>query len=361
MTLIRFLLVIRFHFLLLVTNWVGLFNFNAVWANPESCQQILSYDSQQAELDDVKKEIRHFYQLGEAKDNGSGFLIPNETDLGQHRKQFQSLNKGFYLSVGTERGFMSAAMQGPNAEGLILVDRDPKVVAFNYYNRALLALAESRTDYLYLRQQATFEELQQRVHLKSKFILSDSNQWILTQFELWKWWTSLHQITKWKTFLQDPSLNPGQEFQGANYLFDDQLFQIISQLAKKNKIIIFNQRLENTLLLSQLDLVMNKYQSRISVIDTSNAWSSGYIGPSETINMLNRLKPLLHIQAHLVLTYLSQQRSYDGSSRFKFYFYQMYNRATDTELSLLMAQLQQMESNLQKSTSSRRPYLDDEM
>lgn len=359
MNYLRNILDIKLKFIFFGMAWTLSSSENLLASSGGCGQALANLEISSSVFNNFLSDLALFKQLGAEQGSGSGFLIPNETDLGQHRLQFQSLSSGFYLSVGTERGFMSAAMHGANSEGLILVDRDPKVVVFNYYNRALLALAHSPTDYRYLRLEASFEIIQKRLKTVDSLQLSEHNKVVLQQHDLWKWWRLIHQMPSWKTFLINPESNQEGEFRGANYLYDDQLFKKISQLAKNNKIIIFNSRLENQNLVAQLEFVLAEHKSQIAVVDTSNAWSTGYIGPEETVKTLKRLTHLLRPKSHLIMTYLSQQRAQDNSSRFKFYFYDLQDKNIDFELPSLMAQLQQMESSLQKNTYSRRPHLFD--
>lgn len=327
--------------------------------NASLCEGALNELVTQAASVELMQNLEKFRELGAEKNSGSGFLIPNETDLGQFRPQYEKMGQGIYLSVGTERGFMSAAMQGQNSTGLILVDRDPKITIFNYYNRALLALATSRIDYQFLRLQADFEHIQKRLKLASSAVLSSQNQFILTQLDIWQWWKLIHQNSAWLSFMRDPKLNPEGDFKNANYLFEEDLFQAISHLAKTNKIFIFNSRLEDPLLLTLLSQTLENNKSKISVLDVSNAWSTGYIGPESTLKMVQSFNSLLTIDSQLVLTYLSQKKAYDNSSKFNFYFFRMKGQQIEIELPAIMVSLQQMEMSLQKSISSRRPYRDD--
>ena len=79
-------------------------------------------------------------------DKKASFLAPNEEYPADAVRILDQAVSGVYLSVGTERGFIGAALAS-NITHLLLADRDPRVVFFNRINIALLTVAQSREEY----------------------------------------------------------------------------------------------------------------------------------------------------------------------------------------------------------------------
>lgn len=139
-----------------------------------------------------------------------------------------------YVSVGSERSFIGAAMS--RAAALFVIDYDPETIRFAKINRALLDASTDRADYLHLRLNASAELWQQRSHrlpAEDKEALSNPDSWAFWDAKVRK------NQTAWDSafghFHTQPK-SPGDPFFAADYLFDDRLYNHLSQLAKGSKI-----------------------------------------------------------------------------------------------------------------------------
>jgi len=105
---------------------------------------------------------------------GSSFLTPNELNPIDAYPIWRLGETGTYVSVGSERSFIGAASS--DANGLVVIDRDPAVIRFAQINAALLKASLNLSDYRFLRMKA------------------DANEWAarglkpLEDIENWKWW-----------------------------------------------------------------------------------------------------------------------------------------------------------------------------
>lgn len=77
------------------------------------------------------------------------YLPPNEQHPSLALPIYRKSNHGVYVSVGTERSFIGAALTG--AKALYVIDYDLLAVRFAKVNRALLAASTNRADYVKLR------------------------------------------------------------------------------------------------------------------------------------------------------------------------------------------------------------------
>jgi hypothetical protein len=81
------------------------------------------------------------------------YIPPNEQHPAVALCIYRKSNHGVYVSVGTERSFIGAALTG--AKALYVIDYDPLAVRFAKINRALLAAGRNRADYAKLRLSAS--------------------------------------------------------------------------------------------------------------------------------------------------------------------------------------------------------------
>lgn len=274
------------------------------------------------------------------------FLVPNEKNLGLVRSQFSTGATGIYVSVGTERGFMSAALTGEKTKALVLIDRDANVASFNHVNKALLALARSREDYLQLRLQSSFEDLQKRV-LQDPH-LSAENKETLMDASIWQWWQlQVQQSAEWRVFHQDPRLREDTSYRDTNYLFDDQLFQAVSSLAKQNKIFVMHSDLAADQVVFGLTELSQHLQQRLSYVDLSNSWQEGYLGHQKTLQLLTDLSSAMSPFTRLVFTY--QALDFQGGNQRTIFKYSFVERDSLTTFQSLGSHL----VNLERAEPSR--------
>jgi hypothetical protein len=252
--------------------------------------------------------------------NGPGFVSPNERNTAQLRAIFASLNtdvsdlQGIFLSVGTERAFMSAALAGERARTLVIVDLDPRAALYNRINKALLAVARDRDDYLHLRLKADFTELQTRLQ-KAEAGFSVENEIVLSDADAWAWWKKTVQTAEgWGDFHKPHPT----AFKDANYLFDTALFNSISKLAKENRIIVLSANLTSPAVFARISEISQAVQQKIAFLDLSNAWQIGYMGHLQTINLVDSFRRLSAAHAQLILTYQSFDETTERKTIFKY-------------------------------------------
>jgi hypothetical protein len=162
------------------------------------------------------------------------YIPPNEQHPAVGLPIYRKSNHGVYVSVGTERSFIGAALSGANA--LFVIDYDPETIRFANINRALLAASTGRGDYLNLRLRAPPEVWQQRSRR-----LGAEDKETLTSPDAWTFWDKKvrKNLTAWDNafghFHTEPK-SPSDPFFATNYLFDDGLYSQLSQLAKSSRI-----------------------------------------------------------------------------------------------------------------------------
>lgn len=241
-----------------------------------------------------------------ALDRGLGFLVPNETNNGRLGPKLAQTPQGLYVTTGTERGLMTAALLPENPKGLVLVDRDPKVVFFNLMNRALLSLSKNREDYLALRLRGTFESANVRLQTEGVGISAENNR-VLKDPASWRWWKeAVQDSASWQAFYRDPSLNADRAYEGANYLFSDKLFARVSDLAKRDAIYVWQLDMKSDDFKSRLQVTGRQLGVQISLFDLSNAWQEGYIGYQSTIGIFSFLESLMAPTASLIFSYMKK-------------------------------------------------------
>ena len=271
---------------------------------------------------------------------GPGFIAPNERRIGELRNKLDAARAGIYVTVGTERGYMAAAMLKGKAKGLVLIDRDQKINLYNLVNRALLAMAKNRKHYLFLRLRANFKDIQRLIQNSPE--LSTENKLVLRNEKTWQWWQHHVQLSmEWVLFHQAPEKNGSREFENANYLFDDERFSYISRLARENKIFVIEDKLGTVSLQTRLEDLVAVLGAKVSVLDLSNAWQIGYLGHSQTIHLILNLSPLLDPAADLILTYL--QRAQNNQQLESTFGYTILNQQDVANSYLFLQILRQME------------------
>jgi hypothetical protein len=162
------------------------------------------------------------------------YLPPNEQHPAVALPIYRKGNHGAYVSVGSERSFIGAALS--KASALFVIDYDPETIRFANINRALLAASTDRADYLSLRLNASPELWRQR-----SWRLSAEDKEILSNPDSWTFWDKKvrKNQTAWDNafghFHTEPK-GPGDPFFASNYLFDDRLYDHLSRLAKASRI-----------------------------------------------------------------------------------------------------------------------------
>ncbi len=197
-----------------------------------------------------------------------------------------------YVSVGTERSFIGAALSSANA--LFVIDYDPETIQFANINRALLAASKNRADYLILRLSASSELWKHRsegLPAQDKETLSNPASWTFWEKKVRK------NLTAWDSafghFHTEPK-TPGDPFFASNYLFDDRLYSHLSQLAKRSRIWALQLDLRHE---NEVRTLCKKLRSRgltLGVIDTSDVPNSSETGTrvaAQYVKLISRYAP----------------------------------------------------------------------
>lgn len=204
--------------------------------------------------------------------DASDFVRPNERNPKKSAFLLKEAPEGVYLSVGTERGFMGATL-APNTSHLLLVDMDPNVHIFNYLNILFLKLAKDRQDYKYLRFQAGHSEIVGRAE-QMGFAAEDVA--FLKNLDVFHF---LKYLVRSSFFLRPVSIwAPFSAIAGrAHYMNNLENFNKLSALAKSGRIKTFIGDLGSEEDLKKIEGVVEKWNTKVSVLDISNAWVSTYI------------------------------------------------------------------------------------
>lgn len=230
-----------------------------------------------------------------------GFVAPNEQKPREALAIVGKAPGGVYVSVGTERGFIGAAL-APGTTHLLLLDRDSNVVRFNHINIALLKLAKDRGEYIDWRLYATHEEWVAAA--RERGLDPETFEWI-RDFESWKWWQ--HVVRRNPEFLP-LHLAPGsvegieEMFQDANYVYDDALFDKVHELAKRNRIKSVVADLSDGKVVRTVVEALQNAKLPISVLDLSNAWWPDYISERRSARLIGQFQQVAIPQSVLLLT-----------------------------------------------------------
>jgi hypothetical protein len=203
------------------------------------------------------------------------YLLPNEQHPAVALPIYRKSNHGVYISVGTERSFIGAALTGASA--LYVIDYDPLAVQFARVNRALLAASTNRADYVSLRLNASQDVWQQR----SRQFRGEDRE-TLASPESWVFWDK--RVRKsWAPGFGHFHIAPQQAddpFFAADYLFDDRLYSHLRSLARSARIWA---RLVDLRHEKEVRALCDDLKSRglpIGVIDTSDVPSADFGGAS---------------------------------------------------------------------------------
>lgn len=185
---------------------------------------------------------------------------------------FKKSNHGVYVSVGTERSFIGAALTG--AKALFVIDYDPAAIQFANINRALLAASTGRADYVTLRLDAS-----QDMWMKRSKRLTGIDKQTLANPVSWTFWDNKVRKNEsawdsaFKHFHTEPK-QPTDPFFASDYLFDDVLYIHLSELAKQSRIWsrVLDLRHENEVRALCADLKLKGIP--VGIIDTSDVPNS---------------------------------------------------------------------------------------
>jgi len=220
------------------------------------------------------------------------YLPPNEQHPAVALPIYRKSNHGVYVSVGTERSFIGAALS--EAKALFVIDYDPQTIRFANINRALLAASTDRADYLNLRLSASPELWQQRsrsLAAQDKETLSNPDSWTFWDKSVRK--NQAAWDNAFGHFHTGPK-SPSDPFFASNYLFDDRLYSHLSQIAKGSRIWALQLDLRHE---NEVRSFCEELKSRaltLGVIDTSdvpNASETGTSVAAQYIHLISQYAP----------------------------------------------------------------------
>lgn len=193
------------------------------------------------------------------------YLPPNEQHPAVALPIYGKCNHGVYVSVGTERSFIGAALT--RAKALYVIDYDLLAVRFAQVNRALLAASANRADYASLRLTASQDVWRQRSQL-----LTGEDKETLASPDSWEFWDS--KVRKsWDAGFGHFHATPQHQddpFYASNYLFDDRLFRHLRRLARSSRIWVRLVDLRHEEEVRALCDDLKSKRLLLSVIDTSD-------------------------------------------------------------------------------------------
>lgn len=220
------------------------------------------------------------------------YLPPNEQHPAVGLPIYRKSNHGVYVSVGTERSFIGAALTG--ADALYVIDYDPLTIQFANINRALLAASTDRADYLNLRLKASPALWQQR----SKRVAGVDKE-TLANPDSWNFWNRRvrNNETAWDNafghFHTQPELS-SDPFFAADYLFDDRLYAHLSRLAKGARIWALQLDLRHENEVRSLCEELKSKGLTLGVIDTSdvpNSSENGTTVAAQYVKLISHYAP----------------------------------------------------------------------
>jgi hypothetical protein len=230
-------------------------------------------------------------------DANKGFVNPNEHVPADAIQIWHEAPQGAYISVGTERGFIAAAV-AQNITHLVLVDANPQVSAYNQINVLLLRMARNREDYLQLRLHPTPNQWEAAAHAAG---LSESERALLMR-QLPNWKKTVSENWRFDKFQK--AENFLGRFKDVNYLFNDALFERISAMAKAGRISVGTMSFGVPEYVQQLVGQLKARGIRLSILDISNAWWPNFMGAKGTAELLQGVNSIASDESRVLATSL---------------------------------------------------------
>jgi hypothetical protein len=206
------------------------------------------------------------------------YIPPNEQHPAVALPILRKSNHGVYVSVGTERSFIGAALT--RAKGLFVIDYDAEAIRFANINRALLAASTDRADYVNMRLNASHDvwlQRSQKLRSEDRETLANPDSWTFWDKRVRKnesaWDNAL------KHFHTEPK-KPSDPFFAADYLFNEDLYSHLRMLARSSRIWsrVVDLRHDNEML--ALCTELKSKGLGLGVIDTSDVPNSSPDGTS---------------------------------------------------------------------------------
>lgn len=229
----------------------------------------------------------------------SPYINPTEHNPAAASFILDSAPSGLYFTVGSERAFIGAA-QTHNVTHLLIVDIQQNLLNFNLLNIALLQVAESRLDYLWLRLSASPAELVKRfekIDIGARTYLYNEHNW--------EWWQKIREQAGF-ILLEAKPANFDHAFHGANYLYDDIQFNRISKMAKLGNIACVLADLGDEAQVKDIANKLRDLRISLAVLDISDLWydirERSFLKVGQSVNLIQNLKPIALNNSILLLT-----------------------------------------------------------
>jgi hypothetical protein len=233
----------------------------------------------------------------------SAYINPTEHNPQAAAAILKGAPNGIYFTVGTERAFIGAG-QTPNVDHLVVVDVQQNAINYNLLNIALLQIAESRTEYLWLRRNAPPQFIAQlftKVDVGTKTYLLDVDNW--------KWWQQIRQQAGFVLLEARPDDTGGlrdHAFRGANYLYNDIQFDRVAKLAKEGNTACV---LVNLAIPTDVNSLVNKIKNlglALAVLDITDLWYNSaeisFLKLKEITSLVQSFKSIATADSILLLT-----------------------------------------------------------
>ncbi len=217
--------------------------------------------------------------------------------------------EGVLLTVGSERGFRAASMM-PKITYLILLDYSDEIIHYNVINSQLLK-AKTRQEYLTLRWHADFQdwqafksEIEQKNNTKINLTQEDFNWWLqkvrdtnAMPYKLPEYlnrYNKSPECTDKGISKKEKKINLGEilDYKTGNYLFYDNLYNHLHQLAIENRIFTAKIDLLAKSQVNKLIDYLTQNKLTISVLDFDNLYYKDYLGQKAYYQVVNDLLPL---------------------------------------------------------------------
>lgn len=201
----------------------------------------------------------------------SWYVAPNEKDIHKGVALWKKTTDGIYVAVGSERGFVGAALS--NASSLLLIDSSSGIVEHNRLSIALLKIAIDGEDYRILKLNPELAASR----LSNSNLEEDEKRFALNVLEK-KWWidsAKSRSTTDWFYRVRDR-----RDAKELRYWANPSLFSKLRRMALKGRIqairvVLGDQYSTNSMLAS-----LREQSEKIAVFDVSNIWEAPFVGSS---------------------------------------------------------------------------------
>lgn len=206
---------------------------------------------------------------------GFSYVFPNETRPARLKPVLQEMKGGVYISVGTERGFISASIS--KISNLLLLDIDPDVVLYNRLKMGLIAISRSKEDLRYLILNAPHQEWIDRIKSYGGKLTYGVKEAVFDRsiFDFNKRYTRAWDEFGNYMYMFLHSYYPNGDYYGANYNFNEKQYARIKSMVIAGKVSAHLADLTDKVMMQSISNRIKEQGLKLSAIDISNAWDVG--------------------------------------------------------------------------------------